>query len=78
MIAAGLNAGLFYLTTFRRATAPGAPDDAPRLAKIIAVVSLCLWVGVIVAGRLITFYRPWPCGPEGPGFLAQCLPNYYR
>jgi hypothetical protein len=78
MIAAGLNAGLFYLTTFRRATAPGAPDDAPRLAKIIAVVSLGLWVGVIVAGRLITFYRPWPCGPEGPGFLAQCLPNYYR
>lgn len=78
MIAAGLNAGVFYLTTFRRATAPGASDDAPRLAKIIAVASLCLWIGVIVAGRLITFYRPWPCGPEGPGFIAQCLPDYYR
>lgn len=78
MLAAGLNAGLFYLTIFRAATAPGAPDDAPRLAKIIAVASLSLWIGVIVAGRLITFYRPWPCGSEGPGFLAQCLPNYYR
>ena len=78
MIAAGINAGIFYLTTFRAATAPGAPEDAPRLAKIIAVASLSLWIGVIVAGRLITFYRPWPCGPEGPGFLAQCLPNYYR
>ena len=78
MMAAGLNAGIFYLTTFRRATAPGAPEDAPRLAKVIAVASLSLWIGVIVAGRLITFYRPWPCGPEGPGFLAQCLPNYYR
>jgi len=36
-----------------------------------------LWIGVIVAGRLLTFYRPFPCGPAGPGFIAQCLPNYY-
>lgn len=78
MAAAGLNASAFYLTAYRRATAPGAPDDAPRAAKVIAAASLCLWIGVIVAGRLITFYRPWPCEPEGPGFLAQCLPNYYR
>lgn len=78
MVAAGLNAFAFYLTSYRQATAPGAPDDAPRLAKIIAVASLSLWIGVIVAGRLLTFYRPFPCGPEGPGLLAQCLPNYYR
>jgi hypothetical protein len=78
MIAAGLNASAFYLTSYRRATAPGAPTEAPRLAKIIAAASLCLWIGVIVAGRLITFYRPFPCGPDGPGFVAQCLPNYYR
>ena len=78
MGAAGLNALAFYLTTFRRATAPGAPADAPRLAKVIAIASLGLWIGVIVAGRLITFYRPWPCEGGRPGFVAQCLPNYYR
>jgi len=78
MVAAGLNASAFYVTSYRAATAPGAPEQAPRLARIIAIASLCLWIGVIVAGRLVTFYRPWPCGPEGPGFLAQCLPNYYR
>jgi hypothetical protein len=78
MIAAGVNASAFYVTSYRRATAPGAPADAPRLAKIIAAASLCLWLGVIVTGRLLTFYRPFPCGPEGPGFLAECLPNYYR
>jgi hypothetical protein len=80
MAVAGLNASAFYVTSWRRATAPGAPADAPRLAKIIAAASICLWIGVIVAGRLITFYRPSPCGPDDlrPGRLAYCLPNYYR
>ena len=78
MAAAGLNASAFYLTSYRRLTRPGAPDQTPRLAKIIALASLCLWLGVIVAGRLLTFHRPWPCGPEGPGLVARCLPNYYR
>jgi hypothetical protein len=77
MVSAGLNALAFYVTSYRRATAPGAPADAPPLAKVIAVLSLSLWLGVIVAGRLLTFYRPFPCGPEGPGFIAECLPNYY-
>lgn len=27
-------------------------------AMVIALVSLCCWTGVIVGGRLITFYRP--------------------
>ena len=78
MVTAGLNASAFYVTSYRKATAPGAPEEAPRIAKIIAVASLSLWIGVIIAGRLITFYRPFPCGPEGPGVLAQCLPYYYR
>ena len=78
MATAGLNALAFYITCWRKATAPGAPDEAPRLAKIIAIASLTLWIGVIVSGRLLTFYRPFPCGPEGAGFLAECLPNYYR
>jgi hypothetical protein len=77
MVVAGLNASMFYLTAYRVTTAPGAPVDAPRSSKVIAAASLLLWTGVIIAGRLITFYRPWPCGPEGPGFLAQCLPGYY-
>jgi len=78
MVTAGLNAGAFYLTSYTRATAPDASADAPRLAKMIALASLSLWIGVIVAGRLLTFYRPWPCEPPGPGFLATCIPHYYR
>ena len=77
MTAAGFNALAFYLTSFRRTTERGAAPEAPRMAKIIAAVSLSLWIAVIVAGRLLTFYRPFPCEPGGPGFLATCIPGYY-
>ena len=51
---AGINVLTFYVTgTARVVDALGAGDDAPRLAKVIAGVSLFLWVGVIIFGRLI-------------------------
>lgn len=74
--AAGLNAGAFYLTAYRRTTAGGPGADAPLAAKIAAAVSLSLWIGVIVAGRLLTFYRPVPCDPPGPGVVATCIPGF--
>jgi hypothetical protein len=76
MATAGLNALAFYLTSYRRTTAPEAGPDAPMTAKVIAAVSLSMWIGVIVAGRLLTFYRPVPCDSDGPGFVATCIPGY--
>lgn len=35
-----------------------AAAEAPIAAKVCAAISLCAWIGVIVFGRLITFYRP--------------------
>lgn len=78
MVLAGLNASLFYLTSYRRTTSAGAPADAPRLAQLVAAASIVLWLSVIIAGRLLTFYRPAPCEAGGPGIIAECLPNYYR
>jgi len=75
IVVAGLNASIFYITLYRRTIAPGAPADAPRAAKIVAATSLSLWIGVIVCGRMLTFFRPGPCGPEGPGLLAECIPR---
>jgi len=78
MAIAGLNASAFYLTSYRKTTGEGAPVDAPTTAKVIAVISICMWIGVILAGRLLTFYRPYPCEEAGePGFIATCLPGYY-
>src|SRR5262249_22001387 len=55
---AGVNALTFYLTTYRNVTVSGAPVVAPPAAKAMAAVSLSLWIGVIIAGRVLTFYPP--------------------
>jgi uncharacterized membrane protein len=75
MAVAGFNALTFYLIAYRPSTGPGAAAQAPRSARIIAATSLCMWIGVIVCGRLLTFYRPGNCGPQGPGFIADCIPR---
>jgi uncharacterized protein DUF6644 len=72
---AGANALTFYVTTYRRVTGPGESPHAPSAAKVVAVVSLSLWMGVIVCGRLLTFFRPGDCGPAGPGVIADCTPQ---
>ena len=57
MILAGLNAILFHLTTYRYV---GAWDDnvvPPLTARLAGYVSLALWAGVIVFGRLTAY--PW-------------------
>ncbi len=65
MLLAGLNVSVFYFTAFQTVRAVPAGGMAPREARIMGGVSLCLWIGVIAAGRLLTFYRPIgiPTGP---------------
>jgi hypothetical protein len=73
---AGLNILVFYSTVFRhlRTLPPGV--DAPRIAKMFGAVSLICWIGVIICGRLITFYRPYPCDPgEAIAFVIECIPR---
>jgi hypothetical protein len=74
MAVAGLNVLTFYSAVFRKVRVLGAGADAPLAAKIIGGASLFLWIGIIIFGRLLTFYRPIVCGPEGEsGLLATCL-----
>jgi hypothetical protein len=74
VILAGINVGLFYLTVFRRVNRLGPGAQGPVLARLNGLVSLVLWLTVIVAGRMITFYRPARCRPgEVIGFLADCI-----
>lgn len=58
MAVAGFNVLVFYRFVWARVAAADAGEDAPRGAKIAGAVSLTCWVGVIVCGRLITYYRP--------------------
>jgi hypothetical protein len=75
MAIAGMNAGLFYLTSYRRAFGSTAALEAPTRAKVIAAVSLCAWITVIVCGRLITFYRPGECQGAQTSVLLTCAPE---
>jgi hypothetical protein len=74
MTIGGLNAATFYLTSYRRVFGPDAPLDAPTHAKVIAAISLCAWMGVIVGGRLLTFYRPGECIGAQTALLLTCAP----
>ena len=75
MTIAGVNASLFYVTSWRRVFRSDASLTAPAAARVIAAVSLCAWLVVISAGRLITFFRPGPCSLTEVGLLLTCQPG---
>ena len=58
LVLMGANAALFYWREFSGVRALGPHDDAPRSAKIVAAASLVFLVGVMLCGRMITFFRP--------------------
>jgi hypothetical protein len=58
MAIAGVNILFFYTMVFHRIKVLEPGEDAPLSGKIIGAVSLLCWIGVMSAGRLITFYRP--------------------
>jgi len=50
----GVNAAAFYFSSaFSRAAAVKAGEDAPKVAKVFAATSMCLWLTVIVMARYI-------------------------
>lgn len=58
MAIAGANMALFYLTVARRVHATGEDERPPMAARLFAALSLTSWFGVIMAGRVITAFRP--------------------
>lgn len=73
IVLAGLNVAAFYLLSFDKVKVLGPGADAPLRAKFAGGVSLFLWIGVIIFGRLLTFFRPFQCGEETPAFLWYCF-----
>ncbi|MBO9576057.1 MAG: hypothetical protein J7494_09995 [Sphingobium sp.] len=60
MAVAGANMLTFYLTaTSKQVNTLGPDDQAPLAARVIAIVSLASWLGVITCGRVITAFRPF-------------------
>lgn len=57
-LVAGVNVAAFYLMMFRQVRNVGPGEQAPLFARMIGGVSLSCWIGVMTAGRLLTFFRP--------------------
>ena len=53
--AAGLNALLFHRGSYRAVAAWNADSSAPLTARLHALASLALWIGVISCGRLLAY-----------------------
>jgi hypothetical protein len=75
LLIAGVNAGSFYLTSYRDLCGEPPAYRAPARAKAIAAISLCAWMCVITCGRLLTFFRPGPCAGTQSSWLLSCDPN---
>jgi hypothetical protein len=59
MAVAGINVLVFYGTSaFPAMKKLEGGMDAPTSIKVIAGVSLAMWVGVLICGRMLTWYRP--------------------
>ena len=57
-IVAGFNVMFFYARAFKRLQTLDPNAALPLGARIAGAVSLCAWIGVMSAGRLLTFFRP--------------------
>ena len=53
--AAGLNALLFHVGTYRSVEQWNTGHKVPGLARLQALVSMALWVSVILCGRLLAY-----------------------
>lgn len=58
MLLAGINLLLFYSTAAGAVRGTAATGTVLPRARIMALVSLLAWTGVIIGGRLITYFRP--------------------
>ena len=53
---AGINVIVYYMSgLYRRVDSVAAGQDAPAAAKVVAAISLCLWIGVMYWGRMLPF-----------------------
>ena len=55
LILAGLNAWVFHFTVYRRVAEWDLDPVTPRGAKVAGGLSLLLWAGIVVAGRMIAY-----------------------
>jgi hypothetical protein len=56
LVLVGLNPLVFHSTIYRSVGTWDAAPAAPGRGRLAAVLSICLWSGIIIAGRAIAYY----------------------
>jgi hypothetical protein len=78
LLLAGLNVWLFHSRVFPGVVAWDVNGVPPRTARIAGAVSLALWIGIIVSGRMIA-YNWFDCDRQPQtaaiNFLTSCVPG---
>ena len=76
LILAGQNVWLFHSRVERRIADWDLTRPAPSAARVAAIVSLILWAGIVVAGRMIA-YNWFDCDiqpqPDFVNWAAGCV-----
>ncbi len=68
LVLAGVNVAVFELTAGRTSSSWDKAPSAPRIGKVVGVLSLAIWISVIFMGRLIGFTtHPGTVAPPTPG-----------
>jgi hypothetical protein len=78
LVLAGLNVLIFHSRIFPRLTKWDINAVPPRAARIAGAVSLVLWVGIVISGRMIA-YNWFDCDRQPQtalvNFLTSCVPD---
>jgi hypothetical protein len=78
LLLAGLNVWIFHSKIYRHIETWDRDTSPPRAAKIAGALSLVLWIGIIVSGRMIA-YNWFDCDkqpqPAIINSLTGCVPS---
>lgn len=78
LVLAGVNVLIFHSGVYRRVEKWDLAAVPPRRARVAGALSLVLWIGVVLAGRMIA-YNWFDCDrqpqPAIVNFLTSCAPN---
>jgi hypothetical protein len=78
LILAGLNVWFFHSRIFPKVATWDVNGVPPRTARIAGAVSLTLWIGIVISGRMIA-YNWFDCDRQPQlaiiNFLTSCVPS---
>ena len=78
MLLAGLNVWIFHSRVYPKAAGWDSSGMPPKPARTAGALSLALWIGVIVSGRMIA-YNWFDCDRQPQAdiinFLTSCVPT---